>query len=264
MIRFRLSSLFLLSVFLSPQANAESGEEAAARVLAILQNTSHLPPAEVPASPGEAKISFVQLDPADSWSLGVLRVMRVRVPPHKMISVIDDIPAYVGLFKDLLVAKRTPAAGHEFVLFTETHIPLPLVANDRTSVRYHCQITNARRLTSFELVEGNHLGGLDGASLLLPLKDGESVYLQLSFVHVAYGMARALPVKMFWAENAMGSLQADWALKLRAEQPAHAAEEILEESEGFSRAQFDRIKAAFEKPRKLADFIASLKANKSP
>ncbi|MGZ3655416.1 MAG: hypothetical protein ACXVCS_07660 [Bdellovibrionota bacterium] len=146
---FRFLCLSLVAAFLSREAKAETGKEAAARVLAALRETSRLPPAEIPAATGEAKISFVQLDPTDPWSLGVLRVMRVHVPPKKLIPVVDDVPAYVGLFKDLLAAKRTPPAGKEFVLFTETRIPLPLVANDRTSVRYHCQSALTRRLTSF-------------------------------------------------------------------------------------------------------------------
>jgi hypothetical protein len=149
-------------------------------------------------------------------------------------------------------------SSHDLIIYTQTRIPLPFVANDRTSVRYHNQLNLGRRLSSFTLVESNHLDGLEGASLLLP-KDGDSsIYWQLGFVKVGYGAARLLSPKKFWTENAIGNTQADLALRLRAESPTLTPTEILEKSQEAANAEREKIKESFEKPLTLDSLLKEL------
>ena len=245
--------------FLSLSAQAMTPVDASNQVQAVLHTMDHVPAAFLPESSNLPKIIFVRLDPEDPWSLGIVRVMRVKASGKLFQAVLDDIPAYVGLFKDLNVATRTPASvGGGFVLFTETEIPLPFVANDRTSVRYGTRKSGEYTLSDFSLVESNHLKSFEGAALMAPVGKGEVVYWKVTFIKVDYGAARVLPPKMFWVKNALGGLQADWALKLRAEETSLAPENALKQSEAFSHTQEDAVSAAFDNANSFDDFLKNL------
>ena len=157
--------LSLTCLLLSTGAHAQTPKEAADQIFQSLSSQTAPPKGEWLKKTETQKIMFVKLDAEDAWTMGVLRIMRIGATSERMISVLDDVPGYVGLFKDLLEAKKTPLpSNHEFVVYTETRIPLPLVANDRTSVRYRSQLEFGHRVSSFSLVESNHLAGLEGAS----------------------------------------------------------------------------------------------------
>lgn len=254
----------LLFLFALPYGSrAADSPSPAEKIAAALRGVGARIPANLKLA-GEPTVSFVHFAGADPWELGVLRVMRVRSSVAKMLAVVENVPGYVGLFKNVTEARGTPVAEEKSqVVYTETKIPIPFVANDRTSVKYRQETKNGRRLTTFSLVTSNHLNALSGASLLIPLNEAECAYWQLSLIKVGYGAARAMPPRMFWAENALGSLQADQAMKLRAENPQLKPEEILSKSEVLARAQIGEVKAAYEKPRDLADLLADFAAPNS-
>jgi hypothetical protein len=252
-----LRAFILLNLFFLSPAKASEASSAADRVLTALRKLgAHLPKSEVPSDAG---IHYVRLG-KDPWELGVVRVIRVRAPFERFASVVENVPGYVGLFTDLLTARSTPLpAPGSFTLYTETRIPVPFVSNDQTTVRYHVEKSGGRRLVSASLVESNHLAVLEGAGLLAPLGADECVYWQVNFLKVGFGAARALPARTFWKENALGGLQADLALRLRAENAELPDGQILAKSRKLAREQDARAKESLEKPLRLEELLARLR-----
>lgn len=199
-----------------------------------------------PVGPNETvSVVFVTLG-TDPWQLAMLQKMRVNAPLPKLLAALDDIPGYVGIFDDLVKSERRDSKNtDDYVLFTETSIPLPLVPNDQTSMRYH--VEHFPRATSyrFGLTEGNHLRAYEGFGLAAADGANASVYWELDLLEPAFGLSRGLPVKKFWVQNAQGSAQSDWALKLKAE-GFGKPEAILKESDARSEAIAGSLAAAYD------------------
>jgi hypothetical protein len=204
-------------------------------------------------------LSFVKLSPADPWQVGILQVVPVDAPFEKLVATLDDTAGYVGLFQDLKISERRNEKGpDDFVLFTETSIPIPFVANDRTSAHYTVTRAKNRVKYRFTLVEGNHLKTFTGLIGLEAREGGKSVYWEFDLIEPSYGAGRILPPKKFWKESALSSAQSDWAIKLRTEQPGLAKEKILEESGKLADSKEDEIAEAYKRAPDLAGFLASM------
>jgi hypothetical protein len=201
-------------------------------------------------------VSFVKIG-TDPWRMGLLQKVRVNAPFENLVRVIDDTAAYVGLFQDLKESSKRDVAGpDDYTLFTETSIPVPFVPNDRTSMRYHVSHGTGFALYRFHLVEGNHLNAYDGVALAAADGERQSVYWELDLLEPSFGMARALPVKKFWVQNAVSSAQSDWAYKLRAENATVKSQAILDDSVKRSEALEVKIGAAYDAAAAFADLLA--------
>ncbi len=197
-------------------------------------------------------VSFVKLGD-DPWRLGLLQKAHVNAPVEKLVRAVDDTDAYVGIFQDLVKSARRDAAGRDdYTLYTETSIPVPFVANDKTSMRYHIERGKNYVLYHFHLVEGNHLTAYDGVALAIGDGTSGSLYWEIDFIEPGYGMNRALKPRKFWVQNAIGGAQSDWALKLKAE----GSPDILTQSEKKANALEDRIAAAYDAPVPLETLLA--------
>jgi hypothetical protein len=190
-------------------------------------------------------ISFVKLG-NDPWQLGMLQKIRVNAPLERLTAALDDVPGYVGIFDDLEKSeKRSVVSPDDYVVFTETSIPLPFVPNDKTSMRYRIEHLPRAVGYRFALTEGNHLRSYDGYALASADGPRSSVYWELDFIEPAFGISRGLPVKKFWVQNAEGSAQSDWALKLKAEGFGDS-QSILAESKKRASELEESLGAAYE------------------
>jgi hypothetical protein len=209
-----------------------------------------------PVAPSEAvSVMFVKLG-NDPWQIGMLQKMRVNAPLKQLLAVLDDVPGYVGIFDDLVKAeKREIKSADDYLLFTETSIPLPFVPNDKTSMRYRVEHYPAATSFRFGLTEGNHLRAFEGFALAVADGPLSSVYWEFDLIEPAFGFSRSLPVKKFWVQNAEGSAQSDWALKLKAEGGKKSAE-ILAESKRRSEILVDSFAAAYDAPVSFETLLA--------
>jgi hypothetical protein len=190
-------------------------------------------------------ISFVKLG-SDPWQLGMLQKIRVNAPLERLTAALDDVPGYVGIFDDLEKAeKRSVNSPNDYVVFTETSIPLPFVPNDKTAMRYRVTHFPSAVGYRFSLTEGNHLRAYDGFALASADGLRSSVYWELDLLEPSFGISRGLPVKKFWGQNALGSAQSDWALKLKAEAFGDS-KAILKESKKRASLLEDSLDAAYD------------------
>ena len=257
-MRSFLLALSLSAASLAGHAEPPGPEEAAKWAQgAVAALGANLPPFLNPAPGRDPSLFFVRLNGGDPWSYGVVRAMRLRASPARVRSVLDDTGAYVGLFENLLAVKRSGAAN-PFTLFTETRIPVPFVANDRTSVLYAVTAEGERARTEFTLEQCNHLLHFGGVSLVTPVGPTETLLWRVIFLSPGFGAARILPPKTFWVENALGGLQTDLALRARAEAPVRPAAEILAESVAAAGGLKAKVGEAFIAPLSWAEFSGKI------
>ncbi len=201
-------------------------------------------------------VSFIKLGD-DPWRMGILQKMRVNAPLDRLVHAIDDTDGYVGIFDDLKKSERRDIKSpDDYVLFTETEIPLPFVPNDKTSMHYRIERKTNSVLYRFDLTEGNHLLSYNGVALAASDGAQSSVYWELDLYEPGFGMSRALPVKKFWIQNAESSVQSDWALKEKAEKPNSKPEEILADSKKRAEALDDTLAKAYEGSTSFESLLA--------
>lgn len=250
----RAKDFFLFITLLTP-AYARADFSAFTAKLAERARAASL----LPLTAGEeVSVSFVRVD-ADPWHMGIVQRFRVNAPLAKLLAALDDVPGYVGIFTDLKRAELRDQSGEEFTLFTETAIPLPFVPNDRTSVRYRTWRAEGHVLYQFQLKEGNHLNAYEGVALAAADGPHHSVYWEIDLIEPGFGASRALPAKKLWVQNALGSAQSDWALKLKAEGALGKAADILGESEKRAEKMEDAVASAFAHPASFEDLLAQYK-----
>jgi hypothetical protein len=195
----------------------------------------------------------------DPWKKGFLQCLDIEAPLAKVVAIVDDMPAYTSIFKDLLKSEiRDRQSSSDFNLFSETHIPVPLIANDRTTIHYH--VTRARDwvLYDFELVASNHLKAYAGNQLVTSVGPNLTKYCELDLQEPENGASRMIPAKKFWQENAAGNIQSDWAFKLRAEQASAPSEKILKDSDAFADSLGEKIGTSFTQPTSAAALLAKI------
>jgi hypothetical protein len=208
-------------------------------------------------------LSFVQLDAANPWRYGILQIMEVNASMERVVAVVDDVNSYSEIFRGITQVEIKEAKSRDdFILFTEVAIPLPFVANDRTNVHYRVERKKDFVKYRYSLVSGNHLEAFEGITVIWPVDAGHSIYWELDFIEPGYGSSRALPATNFWRQNALGNVQSDWAIKLRAEMPKESKENVRKASEEFAEKFFDQVIAAFSSPLSHADLLAMITPTK--
>jgi hypothetical protein len=201
-------------------------------------------------------VYFVKLSD-NPWQLAIAQVVEVNAPLEQLVAALEDVPGYVGIFKDLVKAERLNISGaDEFSLLTETSIPIPLISNDKTRMRYRVKRGPGKVIYRFSLEEGNNLKQFEGLAGAVARERGRSAYWEIDLLEPGFGAARMLPSGKFWKESASASVQSDWALKLKAEKPSSPAASILEESEKFADAQDKLVAAAYDTALTWDAFLA--------
>ncbi len=212
----------------------------------------------LPAAAEDITVTFIHLSD-DPWKYALLQVMRVQAPLKCLQTVVDDVKGYVGIFDNLLTSERREAKNaNDYVLFTESEIPIPLVANDKTSVHYQVSSGPQWSLYRFSLVAGNHLKQFEGVAGAVALTAQSSLYWEIDALEPAFGISRMLPPKKFWLQNGLANLQSDWALKLKAE-GAQSPGEILAESKKKADAGEAGINKNYEAALTLEALLAQTK-----
>ena len=241
--------LTLLLICMSPLAWAEQNFSA------MLDS---LPPPQFVNNGKPLQIRFVRLSD-NPWQMGIVQVVEVDAPVEKLIATLDQVERYGEIFKDVRKSERRRAtSADEYSLYTETYIPVPLVSNDKTTMRYKLKREKTRVLYRFSLEESNNLRRFEGLAGAEKRDANRSVYWEIDLMEPGFGATRVIPAKKFWKESGLGSAQSDWAVKLRSEQPARAGAEILAESEKYADAQEEEVSKAFAAAQSWEDFLASI------
>ncbi|MGZ3696134.1 MAG: hypothetical protein ACXWQO_18985 [Bdellovibrionota bacterium] len=207
--------------------------------------------------PDSSLVRFVKLRNDNEWLCGFAQFVRFKANVKKLTAVMADINSYQAVLKGLIEAKVTKSSGpDDFTLYTETDIPVPLVANDKTSVHYHLSHVAKNTLYRYSLESGNHLKEFEGAAAAIALSSSESLYIEVDFLQAGNGASRILPAARFCRENVLGNIQSDLAFKIKAEKPGTASEIILAESEAASEKMNSELVELQKNPLSLAELLA--------
>ena len=210
-------------------------------------------------SENSVSIQFVKVG-ENPWHFGILQKFRVKAPLQRLVQALDDTDSYVGIIQDLIkIEKRAVRSQNDFILFTETEIPVPFVSNDKTSMHYLVERKEKFSIYRFRLAEGNHLHQYEGLAIAAAEGSNASTYWELDVYEPGFGLNRALPVKKFWIQNAVSSAQACWAFKLKAEGFSSQPFAILEESKKRAASLEESLGKSQQTPLAFKDLPAQIR-----
>lgn len=168
--------------------------------------------------------------PGNRFFIGARQELRVHAKLQAVREVLDDFAHYPELFDGLVKAEVREKAGNRFVVVSEQDVPIPLVPNERNEVIYWVDESPSRVTYLYQLRKSNHLTANDGAIILEALSPSETAYLELDFWDADWGIAKTFAPDKIWRDNISGLVQADLAVKLKAEHPDWANPHVFDES----------------------------------
>lgn len=168
--------------------------------------------------------------PSNPFYIGIEQAMEIDAPLSRVAAVIDDFPSYSSFVKDSLVNEVRSREGNKFTVFSEQHIGIPFVQNDRTEMQVVVVEAKNKRSYRFQLKAGNHLKFHDGLVVLEALGKNKTRFLKFNFWDADWGLAKVLAPKGIWKESIKGLYQSDIAFKLIAEHEDWSLEKVAEVS----------------------------------
>ncbi len=151
---------------------------------------------------------------------GIAQFMRVQAPVSRVAAVLDSYSEYKEIFDDLVTTEVRSQTGNRLLVFSEQRVPVPLMANERDLMAF--RVDRPRHdtvLYRYQLVSSNHLKTNDGFILLEPHGPAETAYVEFDFWDAHYGFAKDLGTERIWRDGVEGIVQADLAIKMKAENP---------------------------------------------
>ena len=169
--------------------------------------------------------------PAHELYIGTHQELRIQASLAEVRAVLDDFPHYPELFAGMVKAEPRERTASRMVVHSELEIPIPFVANERNELIYELGAPAPDRFFyRYQLRKSSHLTANDGLIALRALGPTETEYQEWDFWDANWGIARAFAKGKIWRDNVAGLVQADLAIKLRAEHPEWKFKRIFDES----------------------------------
>ncbi len=179
--------------------------------------------------------------PKNPTYIGVGQRMVVAVPYERMVEIVDDFPAYVGLFEGLVRVTAKEWDGNRTVTEWEEEIPFPFVPNEHNQMIH--LISSPRpglKIYRYGLKRSDNMVKNDGAIVLERGDKGQTLYSEFDFFDANWGIAKSFGVERVWKDSLEGLFQSDLALKLRAENPSWTTTKVRAESLARAKALMKR------------------------
>ncbi len=169
--------------------------------------------------------------PGNETYIGVVQRMVIAAPLEKVESILDEVGKYPEIFEDMIRAERKQLKGDSFTVVSEQKIGIPFVPNEVNELRYEkSKLKGGEIQYVYDLLSSKHLKFNDGLIRLGRISPQKTSYIELDFWDADWGIAKSFGVERLWKSNLGGVVQADLAVKLRAENPDWATSEVKKES----------------------------------
>ena len=185
--------------------------------------------------PGEQyRLQCLELKGNDSY-IGARQEMEIGVSLSEAAKVLDDLSIYPKIFDDLVVAEERSRVGNQWLVFSEQHIGIPFVPNERNETLYWLDVNSPqRRVYRYQLKSSNHLKFSDGAIVLDSITPNLTMYSEVDFYDADWGIAKTFGKNRIWKDSLIGFVQADLAVKMKSEHPDWSNEDVLRQSKKIS------------------------------
>lgn len=169
--------------------------------------------------------------PGNDTYIGIYQSVLIDASLKTVEQVLDDVPKYTELFEDLVTSEIRDRSGNRFTVFSEQHIPIPFVSNERNELIYEKSAPKPELLKyRYQLKSSNHLKSNDGLIILRALSEKSTSFEEYDFWDAHWGIAKTFGNDRIWKDSAKGVAQADLAIRFKSENPTWSHEKAKEES----------------------------------
>ncbi len=163
--------------------------------------------------------------------MGFFQSVRIEAPLAKTLGTVLDFESYPETLVDVVSTSFKKLENGRYEVLLEQRIPLPFVPNERNVMIYEVvRSSDDSALIRYQLKSSKYLRFYDGAILLSARGKSQTEYLAVDFWDADWGLAKAFGTDRLWRSNLEGLLQADLAVKLKAENPAWPNAKVKDES----------------------------------
>lgn len=196
----------------------------------------------VPSSPGEPEVESQCFEMLKNPTyIGVGQRMVVSVPFERMVEVVDDYPAYVGIFEGLVRVAAVEVDGNRTVTEWEEEIPFPFVPNERNQMIHLVSTPRPGfKVYRYGLKKSNNQTKNDGVIVLEQSGKSKTLYTEYDFFDANWGIAKSFGLDHIWKDSLEDLFQSDLALKLKAENSSWLPARVKSESLAIAKSMVRR------------------------
>lgn len=164
--------------------------------------------------------------------------MEVDSSLQRLAEVIENFSTYSSFVKNNLKTELKDRDENRFSVFSEMHIAIPLVSNNKNGSALRCgtRITTEASLP-LSTSQGQPPSKERRDYNFKLLSEKRTKFTRLNFWDANWGIAKALAPEKIWRDSVKGLYQADLAFKLIAENP----EMELKKVAGASQSETEKL-----------------------
>ena len=190
--------------------------------------------------------------PENPFLIGMVHQILIHAPIEKVISVFESFEDYPQIFDGLKRVKLLEKnESKNFLVEFESIIPIPFVPNSVYQVWYRAKVEELpvyKKSYLFELKSGNDLKALDGVAVIKKIGPSETLYQEVDFLDVNWGLAKTFAAKSIWPDTVTDTIRSDYGLKFKSESSAMDSREIKKQSRFSVEAKKIEDCVAHQKP----------------
>jgi hypothetical protein len=153
------------------------------------------------------------------YYIGIEQKMLINAPLEQVETVVDAIDEYHNMYTTLKDSKILSKEKNEWTVHYEQKIPVFFVPNVKFTMAYITDKTNKdRKAYRYQYSEGQSLLFDDGI-VMLERSGGKTKFTKYDFYEPDLGIAKIFSGNKVWKQSFEDMFQADYALKLKAENP---------------------------------------------
>lgn len=219
--------VIILLLLFRTDAGADFGAKDSVYTPKIIELIQNWPPVGLPSpddTSGPLWLEAIRTEGNSSY-IGLRKRMYIHAPMAQVSRIVEDFASYPTIHPEV---EEVHVIEHESNLWVIDWIRdrpaffLPKIIYEQI---YISQESEGRKFYRYQLKSGNAINYADGVIVLEPAPEG--IYLtSYDFFEGNFGIAKLFAKSKIWRDSLMGYARADYALKIKAENPDWSLKQI--------------------------------------